>query len=101
MSFASIIAAISAMAANAVQVFHPKAVYRAGTYGKRSRIGSKGLKPPVLKRTNAWYLKSWYLKSWCPQSNKTDNLPRGYPGAKFDRKCARKMLGIRNITHTY
>lgn len=84
------------MVANAVQVFHPKTVYRAGTYGKRSRIGSKGLKPPVLKRHY-----DWYLKSWCPQSDKTDNLPRGYPGAKFDRKCARKMLGIRNITHTY
>lgn len=32
----------------------------------------------------------------CPQSNKDDNLPRGYPGAKMARRAIFKGIAVKH-----
>jgi len=64
-------------------ILPPQASYRVGTSTHRNRIGSKHIKGAFI------------------QSRHNDNLPRGYAGAKFARKAAQKVLGIKHITMTH
>lgn len=65
--------------------------YSRGTPSRRLRIGSKHIRP-----TNDMRRSILGLTSFCPQSDKRDDLPRGYPGAKLARKAAQGKLGIRH-----
>lgn len=64
-----------------------------GTSARHTRTGAKGKKGEHLR--NPYDI---YGSTFCRQSDKDDNLPRGYAGAKFARKCAKKQLTLRHIT---
>lgn len=40
--------------------------------------------------------KAGYVMDGCPQSEKDDDLPRGYPGAKLARKAMLKQVAVKH-----
>ena len=47
-------------------------------------------------RRSARNTKAGHVEYGCPQSDKDDNLPRGYPGAKLARKAFMKQLAVKH-----
>ena len=55
----------------------------------RLRIGSKGIYPTRGDRRSMMG-----MASFCPQSDKDDDMPRGFPGAKMLRQMKQQRFGI-------